>query len=253
MSWSEGEQTYQAIFLVGDAPPHMDYNEITYPAIIADARRKGIVFNTIQCGDLNSTIEPWTQIANLGHGSFFQVEQAGSAVAYVSPYDKEIAELSAKLDDTRLYYGSREEMAKMAHKVAATDKLHASSSISARARRGVFNASVAGKTNAIGDNELVDAIVSGEVDLDDIDTEALPAALKPMAPAEQKVFIAEVAAERADINRQIRSLSEDRSAYLAKKVEEEGGKKDSLDRKIYEAVKEQAGAVGFEYEDGPAY
>jgi hypothetical protein len=59
--------------------------------------------------------------------------------------------------------------------------------------------------------------------------------------------------ERADISRQIRSLSEDRNAYLAKKVEEEGGKKDSLDHKIYEAVKEQAGAVGFEYEDGPAY
>ena len=253
MSWSEGKQTYQAIFLVGDAPPHMDYNEIKYPAIIADARSKGIVFNTIQCGDLNSTIEPWTQIANLGQGSFFQVEQAGSAVAYVSPYDKEIAELSAKLDDTRLYYGSREEKAMMAHKVEATDKLHASSSISARARRGVFNSSVAGRTNAIGDNELVDAVVNGEVDLDDIDTEALPAALKPMARAEQKVYIAEVAAERADINRQIRSLSEDRSAYLAKKVEEEGGKKDSLDHKLYEAVKEQAGAVGFEYEDGPAY
>lgn len=253
MSWSQGEQVYKAIFLVGDAPPHMDYNEIKYPAIIADARRKGIVFNTIQCGNLNSAIEPWTQIANLGHGSFFQVEQAGGAVAYVSPYDEKIAELSAKLDDTRLYYGSREEKAKMAQKVAATDKLHASSSISSRARRGVFNASDAGKTNAVGDNELVDAITSGEVDLDDIETEALPAALIAMAPAEQKVYIAEVAAERADINRQIRSLSEDRNAYLAKKVEEEGGKKDSLDYKLFETVKEQAGAVGLEYEDGPAY
>ena len=253
MSWSEGKQAYQAIFLVGDAPPHMDYNEKKYPAIIADARSMGIVFNTIQCGSLNSTIEPWTQIANLGQGNFFQVEQAGSAVAYVSPYDEEIATLSAKLDGTRLYYGSREEKEKMAHKVEATDKLHATSSISARARRGVFNSSVAGRTNAVGDNELVDAIVSGEVEFDDIDAAALPETLKPMAPAEQKVYIAEVAAERADLNRQIRSLSEDRDAYLEKKVEEEGGKKDSLDHKLYEAVKEQAGAVGLEYEDGPAY
>ena len=254
MSWSGGEQTYQAIFLVGDAPPHMDYNEVRYPEIIADARSKGIVFNTIQCGNMNATISPWTQIANLGQGSFFQVEQAGSAVAFVSPYDKEIAELSARLDDTRLYYGSREEKAKMADKVAATDKLHAGSSIASRARRGVFNSSVAGKTNALGDNELVDAVASGEIDFDDIDADALPAALKPMAPAAQKIYIEELAVERADLNRQIRSLSEDRGAYLAKKVEEEGGKKDSLDYKLYEAVKEQAAAVGFEYdEDGPAY
>jgi Mg-chelatase subunit ChlD len=255
MSWSNSKQSYQAIFLVGDAPPHMDYNEVQYPEIIADARSKGIVFNTIQCGNLNSTIEPWTQIASLGQGNFFQVEQAGSAVAYVSPYDKEIAELSAKLDDTRLYYGSREEKQKMAEKVAATDKMHASSSIETRARRGVFNASVAGRTNALGDNELVDAIASGEIELDEIEAEALPEALQAMAPPEQKVYIAEVAAERADLNRQLRSLSGDRDDYLAKKVEEEGGKKDSLDQKLYEAVKEQAGSAGLDYddEDGPAH
>ena len=253
MSWSGGKQTYQAIFLVGDAPPHMDYNEIKYPAIIADARRKGIVFNTIQCGDMPTTVGPWTQIASLGQGSFFQVEQAGSAVAFTSPYDTEIAELSAKLDGTRLYYGNREEKEKMARKMAATDKLHARASIESRARRGVFNSADAGKANALGENELVDAISSGAVELDEIEAEALPAALKPMAPEEQKVYLVGLATERADLNRQIRALSEDRDDYLAKKVEEAGGKKDSLDQKIYEAVKEQAAGAGLEYEDGPAY
>jgi len=34
---------------------------------------------------------------------------------------------------------------------------------------------------------------------------------------------------------------------------EAGGLKDSLDQKIYNAVKEQAGEAGFKYEDGPAY
>ena len=106
MSWSEKEQAYQVIFLVGDAPPHMDYNEMQYPAIVAAANERGIVINTIQCGDLPTTIGPWTAIANLGQGSFFQVEQNGNAVAFESPYDAEIAKLSAKLDATRLYYGS---------------------------------------------------------------------------------------------------------------------------------------------------
>lgn len=253
MSWSQGEQAYQVIFLVGDAPPHMDYNEVRYPAIVADALEKGIVINTIQCGGMSTTVAPWTQIASLGHGKFFQVDQAGGAVAFTTPYDDKIAELSARLDDTRLYYGTEEEKARMKSKVAATEKLHANASVESRARRGVFNATVGGRVNLLGENELVDAFASGTVELDEIETEALPAALKPMARAEQKEYLEGLATKRDDLQRKIRALSADRDGYLAKKVEEAGGLKDSLDQKLYEAVKEQAGKAGLEYEDGPSY
>lgn len=253
MSWSQGEQAYQVIFLVGDAPPHMDYNEVRYPEIIADALQKGIVINTIQSGDMSTTVGPWTQIASLGNGAYFQVEQSGSAVAYTTPYDEDIAVLSAKLDKTRLYYGSEEDKAKMAGKVAATEKLHASASIATRARRGTFNAAAGGRANLLGENELVDAISSGAVELDDIEPEALPAAMKPMAPAEQRAYVADLAQRRFELKRQIQELAEERGDYLAKKVDEAGGMKDSLDLKVYEIVKEQASAAGLKIEDGPAY
>ena len=253
MSWSQVDQAYQVIFLVGDAPPHMDYKEVRYPAIVADALEKGIVINTIQCGGMSTTVAPWTQIASLGHGNFFQVDQAGGAVAFTTPYDHKIAELSAKLDDTRLYYGTIEEKARMKRKVAATDKLHASASVASLARRGVFNATLGGRTNLLGENELVDAIASGTVEFDEIDTEALPAALKPMARAEQKAYVADLATKRDDLQRRIRTLSADRDSYLEKKVEEAGGLKDSLDQQLYEAVKAQAAKAGLEYEDGPSY
>jgi len=253
MSWSQGKQAYQVIFLIGDAPPHMDYNEVRYPMIVADALEKGIVINTIQCGRLSTTAALWTQIASLGHGNFFQVDQAGGAVAYTTPYDDKIAQLSAQLDDTRLYYGTEDEKERMKSKVAATDKLHASASVETRARRGVFNASVGGRANLLGENELVDAIASGSVKLDEIDTDALPEAMKPMAPAEQKVYVARFATTRNDLQRQIRELSADRDGYLAKKVEEAGGLEDSLDQQLYEAVKEQSGKAGLDYEDGPSY
>ncbi len=253
MSWSQEDQAYQVIFLVGDAPPHMDYNEVQYPEIIASALEKGIVVNTIQCGEIPSAVAPWTQIASLGHGNFFQVEQAGGAVAYNTPFDEEIADLSAKLDDTRLYYGTDEENAKMHRKVAATDKLHAGASLASRARRGVFNTTAGGRANLLGKNELVDAVVSGAVDLNELEKDALPEALVPMAPAEQEAFGAELAEDRADLQRQILELSHDRDEYLAKKVDEAGGLKSSLDQKLYDTVKEQAREAGLEYEDGPAY
>jgi Mg-chelatase subunit ChlD len=253
MSWSQQDQAYQVIFLVGDAPPHMDYNEVRYPEIVASALEKGIIINTIQCGDIPTTIEPWTQIASLGHGEFFQVEQAGGGVAFTTPYDDKIAELSAKLDDTRLYYGTDEEKEKMQYKVASTDKLNENASSASRARRGVFNASKGGRANLLGDNELVAAVATGTVKLDELEEDKLPEALKPMGPAEQEAFVAELADRRADLRRQITDLSQDRDSYLAKKVEEAGGLKNSLDQKLYEAVRDQADDVGLEYRDGPAY
>lgn len=253
MSWSERDQAYQVVFLVGDAPPHMDYNEVRYPAIVAAANEKGIVINTIQSGNLAMTVEPWTTIANLGHGSFFQVEQAGGAVAYTTPYDEEIAELAARLDRTRLYYGSGDELKRAREKMAAAEEIAATASVASRARRGVFNSAAGGRANLLGDKELVAAVIEGEVELDEIEPEDLPAALKPMVPAEQAEYIDRLADERADYQQKIRQLAEDRDEFLAKKVEEAGGLEDSLDQMLYETVKEQAGKAGLEYKDGPAY
>jgi Mg-chelatase subunit ChlD len=254
ISWSEGSQAYQVVFLVGDAPPHMDYQgEMKYPEIVAAARKKGIVINTIQCGELPTTAGPWTQIASLGLGKFFQVEQAGSAVALATPFDANLAELSARLDDTRLYFGTEEERERMAGKVAATDKLHAVATVESLARRASFNIAAGGRTNLLGENELVDGVASGTIKLDELDEAELPAALKPMAPEEQQAYVAGLAGERAELRRQISELAADRDDYLKKKVEEAGGFKDSLDQKIYEAVADQAKEAGLEYKDGPEY
>lgn len=254
MSWSQDSDAYQVVFLVGDAPPHMDYSdEKQYPEILAMAAQKGIVVNTIQCGEMAATQTSWQAIAGLGNGRFFQVEQAGSAVAYATPYDSKIAELSARLDNTRLYYGSSEEKAKMQSKVEATEKLHNAASPASLARRGVFNASAAGKTNLLGDNELVDAVASGRVDLDSLDKEALPAALKQLPVEEQRAVIAQVAGERRELEREVRELALKRDKYLTDKVEADGGAEDSLDHQLYEAVTAQAAKAGLEYSDGPSY
>jgi Mg-chelatase subunit ChlD len=254
MSWTQDGQAYRAVFLVGDAPPHMDYqDEVRYPEILAAAKARGIILNTVQCGSIPETAAEWQQIARLGRGTYFQVEQAGGAVAFATPVDDEIAALSARLDDTRLYYGSEEEKTRMQFKVAATDKLHAMASVASKARRGAFNASPAGDTNFLGEKELIEDVSSGRVDLDEIPPDALPEALQNMAPAEQEATVLHIKSERAELQRQIARLAEERDDYLAKEVAEAGGAKDSLDQKIYEAVRDQAVEAGLVYADGPDY
>ena len=255
ISWNQDGGTYKAVFLVGDAPPHMDYqDDVKYPVTLSAAKKKGIVINTIQCGQMSATTPAWQLIARLGDGHYFQVEQAGSAVAIATPFDEKIATLSEKLDDTRLYYGTGEEKEKQQRKLEAADKLHAASSVESRARRAAFNTSKSGAANFLGEGELVDEVSSGRVDLYSIDKDKLPEPMQAMSPKEQQALISKTAERRNELQRQISDLSRERSDYLDKKVAEAGGARDSLDDKIYRAVREQAGKLGLTYEaDAPAY
>lgn len=255
MSWSQDPGSYKVVFLVGDAPPHMDYqDDPKYPEIVAAAAAKGIVINTIQCGNLAETAPHWQRIAALGKGRYFQVEQAGSAVVIDTPYDRRIAELAAELDATRLYYGTAEERSAMEQKLVATAMLHEHASSAAQARRGVFNASASGAANLIGGQDLVHDVVSGRVELEALSSAELPPALAALPPAERRRVVDETAARRDALQREINELAAQRDAFIAERLEETGGETDSLDRLIYDAVRTQAAEKGLTYdESGPTF
>lgn len=238
-------KAYKVVFLIGDASPHMAYqDDVKYHATIAAAGQKGIVVNAIQCGASVPTAQEWQKIAKLGKGRYFQVEQEGSAVAIATPFDEKLAELSKELDDTRLYYGNAEEKDKRQQKMGAADKLHKASSVESRARRAAFNASQSGEANFLGKGELVADLASGRVHLESIAQEQLPDPMQAMAPEEQKALITETSKRRNELQREIKEMAQIRSDFLKKKVAEQGGAKDSLDRKVHSAIGEQAGKQG---------
>lgn len=253
--WSQDPHTYKVVFLVGDAPPHMDYqDEVQYPATLQVARSQSIAVNTIQCGTSAQTIEPWQQIAQLGNGQYLQVDQSGSAVAITTPFDRKLAELSEQMDATRMYYGTKAERVRQEEKLAATKKLHTQASMSSRARRAMFNSSSSGRENFLGEGELVEEVASGRVDLAHIDPGKLPASLQTMAPAQQRVIIAERVDKRNELKAKIASLAEQRAAYVEREMDKLGHTKDSLEDKIYRAVRAQASEKGIEYKaDAPQY
>lgn len=250
ISWSQDESVYQVVFLVGDAPPHMDYkDEILYPVTLAKAQEKGIVVNTIQCGQSPHTANQWRQMARLGMGRFFQVEQNGGAIAVSSPFDDAIARLSAELDKTRMYFGSEQERAKKAEKVAATEKLHASSSSDVLARRAAFNLSKSGKANLLGEDELVDAVSSGRIELKELAEEDLPASLQVMEPEKRQELVQQQAQKRDAIKQRLGDLMRQRSSYVEEQVAALPAAKASFEHKVYEAVREQAVVKGLDYAD----
>ena len=254
LSWSQDPNTYKVVFLVGDAPPHMDYqDDVKYPQIVAAAAAKGIVVNAIQCGTMSDTVAPWQHIASLGRGRYFTVEQAGSAVAIETPFDTQIATLAAQLDATRLYYGSTEQRAAMEAKVDATERLNDEASVTVRARRGAFNASAGGAGNFLGEQELVADVASGRVDIAAVPSAQLPPAVAGLPPEAQRALLTETAQKREELQRQIASLAAERDAYIKEEIEDAGGAATSLDQQIYEAVREQAAPLGLDYKDGPRF
>jgi hypothetical protein len=253
ISWSNDRNVYKVVFLVGDAPPHMDYpNDVKYPTTLAAAARKGIVVNAIQSGQHQFTRPAWQEIAALGHGEYFQVENSGNAVAVSTPFDEKLSRLAAELEDTRLYYGDKETKKAQKAKLNANARLRKELSSEALARRDTFNATASGKANLLGESELVDAISSGRVEIDEIEEENLPASLQAMAPAEQMEVITRQAKRRNELQQEIRELSESRSNFIKEKIAAEGGADDSLDEKIYSAVKDQAASAGLTYESDSA-
>ena len=255
LSWSQDPNTYRVIFLVGDAPPHMDYqDDVPWSSTLVRAKELGIHVNAVQCGSNSTTKTVWQQIAQAGNGRYFQVDQGGSALAVTTPYDKRLADLAAKLDKTRLYYGSEEEKAKKARKVEAAEKLHETASSAAQARRAAFNLSESGKANLFGEGELVEDVASGRVDLEAIPAPALPPALQSLSKEEQAAKIRETAEQRAALEAEMKRLAKEREAYLRRKVEKMDGVEESLDHSIYRAVRKQASEAGLRYEaDAPAY
>jgi hypothetical protein len=249
VSWSQDPKSYKVIFLVGDASPHMDYqDDVKYPTTIAAAKQKGIVINTVQCGNDGDTHTRWLEIASLAGGNHFQVGQSGDAVAIATPFDAELATLSRSLDETRVYYGTAEEMVRHNAKVAATAKLHDLGSVASRARRADFNASASGATNAFGEGDLVADVAAGRADAAAVAPASLPAPMQAMTPQERKSYVAEKAGKREELSKQIADLTAQREAYLVEQVKAKGGAKDSFDDQVFATLKEQAAKSGLQYE-----
>lgn len=254
ISWSQDPASYQVVFLVGDAPPHMDYqNDVQYPESVRLASEKGIVVNTIQAGSDLHTAKRWQQIADLSQGNYFNVAQNDAHVAIATPFDEKIAEISKELDRTRVFYGSKADMAKQELKAGASRKLHEIASVASRAKRAMFNASESGASNFTGDKELIADIQAGSVELKNIAEAELPEAIRSLPVAQRSKEIRRQAEKRENLSAQIADLAKKRDDFVAEEVAKADDLDESLDHKIYETVVEQTKDKGMRYDGGPKY
>jgi Mg-chelatase subunit ChlD len=254
VSWTQDDSAYKVIFLVGDAPPQMRYqDDVKYPEVLKAARQHGILVNTIQAGDHPATRHAWERIAALGGGASFKVSMQGDAVAVATPFDEEIARLSRQLDETRLFYGSPEKQAAVAHKAAASAELERTTTLGSRVKRGLFNASPAGEANFLAGADLVDDLQHGRVDIDSLEESHLPAPIAALDPKARRDAIEQAGSRRAELQARMAELAEERREHVEAALRERDGIESSLDRQLFDVVKAQAATVGLHYDGKEAH
>ena len=244
MSWSADRSVLKIIFLVGDAPPHMDYpNAPKYPEICQAAMKKDLIINTVQCGGIAETTPIWAEIAKLSEGSYAAIAQSGGMVALATPMDKELAELNRKIGTTLVAYGDDRTRSFVRSKQAASE----SAATPALADRLSFNAK-SGVT-VQGGGELLDGLARGDLKYETLQKDKLPADLRTLDATELKAELAKKQTERTELQAQIQKLSQARDQYIAQAQKRLAatGKADSFDETVNAAIRAQAAKKGIEY------
>src|SRR5262249_16685516 len=94
-------------YLVGDAPPHLDYaDDVPYATTCRLACEKGILINTIQCGSTDSTTRYWKEIAAKAEGRFVQIAQDGGVQTVSTPFDARLAQINTAPARSTVPYGA---------------------------------------------------------------------------------------------------------------------------------------------------
>ena len=220
--WDSDPDTYRSIFLVGDSPPHMNYQDVKYQKSCAAALKKDIIINTIQCGTNRTTARIWSEIADFTNGEHLKLSAAGSGYAVSTPYDLELKRLARELDQSRMYHGTKEEKREGDRKKQVSNGIAAEANTGESAKRAIYNVTTkSGKKGFLGKNELIDGIISGDVDLEELEEDELPASLQSLNRVERVEVINAKVKERQKLEAQITELDEQRDDYLSKELEKD--------------------------------
>ncbi len=243
-NWSSNKNALKLVYLVGDAPPHTDYNDgFNHRAIAEHARSRGIRINTVRCGSDETTRVAWLDIANRAGGEFSSVEQSGGMVETSTPYDGELARLNRALTETAVPYGSADKRASVASK--AKHSLEAPAAAQAE-RAGWFGLMGSrGRAAAVSEGDLLDDVANKRVDLNRVSGSDLPEDLAALPAAERQAALEKKKSDRSAILNEINSVSAKRDAFLRSKAAAAPAK--SFDGSIRATVKKQAADVGLAY------
>ncbi len=231
--WSADKRAVKLVYLVGDAPPHQDYDDgLTLNGVLEDARTKGIRVSAIRCGDDDTTLVQWSMIARRTDGVVSTIAQNGGVrAAAATPYDAELARLNAELARTEIHYGSSAERSAADSVVMA----NLAAPPAAQAARAGFYAAQSGAGGGATKKDLAAAKPGAVAAVAAAD---LPPEMQAMSASEREKFVEQKRAAREAVLAQIKEANGKRDAVVRSAPKPSAG---AFDEKVLDSLK-KAGA-----------
>ena len=247
LQWTAGDQARRIVFLVGDAPPHMDYAQDTkYPTTLKVARQKDIIVNAVLAGTARDTERVWRDIAQNGNGRFIPIPQDGGQVVIIeTPYDDDIIILQKDINGTVIPYGPRAMQKRTEDKTRQLSEVAAAAPASASDMASYLNKRAKISSEAVtGEGDLVSDVTSGRQQLATIKDDELPDALRKLSPEQRAAALDQQMQTRKALNEKLAALVAKRDKYVAEQQAKSTSnasapKPSSFDRVVAETLKAQ--------------
>jgi hypothetical protein len=237
LTWDASPSNYKVIFIAGNE----DFlqGEITYTVACEEAKKKGVIVNTIYCGSREMGIrEHWNLGGECGNGSFTVINKDAKEENIPTPYDTMLYVLNKKLNGTYIYYGAggSEKYESMGYTDVMNDGLSSTASAKRTAVKGnrqVYN-------NSSWD--LVDANFYDSAFIAKVDMKTLPDSLKNKTRAQLQQVVKQKNKEREQVQRDIAATSVQREQYIINEKAKRANNKTNatLETEVERIIKEQA-------------
>ncbi len=197
LKWSKSSKDMKAVFIAGNEP--FTQGKVDYKKSCRNSIAKGIVVNTIFCGNHNEGVRTkWKHGADLADGKYMNIDQNVRVAHIKAPQDDEIMRLGRELNKTYIAYGSRGKAKKEMQ--SAQDKNAATMGSGSVVQRSIAKAS---KQYNNSGWDLLDAAESGSVDVEEMEEDDLPDEMKKMSKKERKEHVEKNLKKRANIQKKI--------------------------------------------------
>lgn len=243
LAWSDDPHVYRAILIAGNEP--FTQGPVNYADSCKAAITKGIIVNTIHCGDEATGIATkWQDGATLADGKYMVIDQNRAVVHIEAPQDKEIARLGVELNQTYLAYGASGKIAAQRQIAQDANAMSLAPASAAVVERAVTKSS-ANYQNSSWD--LVDASKDKDFELGSVKTDALPPEMQKLSKAERQQYVEKKAKERTELQAKIQKLNSERDKYITAQ-QKQNSATNSLGAVVISAVRDQAQKRQFTFE-----
>ncbi|MFT6715679.1 MAG: Mg-chelatase subunit ChlD [Saprospiraceae bacterium] len=238
--WSTNDNVYKTIFVIGDCPPHMDYkNEVQYTESCKMARKKGIIINSIKLGpECEDATTHFKNMASCAGGAYLHLSQNAKDQIITTPYDNKINELSKSIDDSKIYYGTKQEKRAANKKKEMEMSFYTKASSTANNARVNYKLKHASKKDWMGNKELLEDYENGSVNLDSIQVSVLPKIYRSMTTEEVKQDLSVKSKKRKKLIDDLLKWNKERAKFINNEKKNSEGE-ESFSTQIGEVMKSQ--------------